>query len=149
MVTASSQNVLYYNFRFGRGDYPVFADSIGIYVISQNIVFLLLFVPLNIFLCLTIIGINLPAKLFIRADSYNRITIMREVFFGFWLLVNLLCLINFVADGDHVAIPVNLFFTLVLLTLRAGKISKHKHIETSWKILAWSIHLVLIFGKTS
>ena len=121
----------YYNFRLGRGDYPVFADSIGMPVMAQSMGLLLLFVPLNIFLCLTTIRINLPAKLFIRADSYNRITIMWEAFFGFWLLANLLCFINFVANGDHVAIPVNLFFTLVLLTLRAGQISRHKQIETS------------------
>ena len=56
---------------------------------------------------------------------------MWEVFFGFWLLVNLLFFYEFVADGDHVAIPVNLFFTLVLLTLRAGQIGRHKQIETS------------------
>jgi len=48
------------------------------------------------------------------------------MFFGFWLLLNLLCLIGFVTDGDHFSIPVNLFFTFILLTLRAGQMSREE-----------------------
>ena len=116
----------YYMFRGGRGDYPPFADSIGIPIMTEIPLYLFLFIPLNIFLLLTTIKINLPTKLFVRADKYNRPTILWEVFFGFWLLVNLLCFISFVVDGDHFAIPVSLFFTFVLLTLRAGQISKYE-----------------------
>lgn len=116
----------YYTFRGGRGDYPPFADSIGIPIFTQIPVYLLLLIPLNIFILLTTLKTNLPTKLFVKADTYNRPAILWELFFGFWLLINLLCFVAFVADGDHISILVNLFFTFVLLTLRAGQISKHK-----------------------
>ena len=114
----------YYTFRGGRGDYPPFADSIGIPLMTQIPLYLFLLIPLNIFITLTTIKANLPTRLFIKADTYNRSIVLWEIFFGFWLLVNLLCLIGFVVDGDHFSIPINLFFTFVLLTLRAGQISK-------------------------
>ncbi len=119
----------YYIFRGGRGDYPPFADSIGIPIISQIPVYLCLLIPLNIFILLTTIKTNLPTRLFVRPNSYVRTAILWEVFFGFWLLINILFLIVFIADGDHFSIPVNLFFTFILLTLRAGQISKYEQTE--------------------
>ena len=119
----------YYIFRAGRGDYPPFADSIGIPLMTQIPFYLFLLIPLNIFIFLTTIKTNLPTKLFPKPNKYNRTTILWEIFFGFWLLVNLICLIGFVADGDHFSIPVNLFFTFILLTLRAGQISKYEQTE--------------------
>jgi hypothetical protein len=116
----------YYTFRGGRGDYPPFADSIAIPVFSQVQLFLFLLIPLNIFILLTTLKTNLPTKLFVKADTYSRPAILWELFFGFWLFINLLCFVAFVADGDHILILVNLFFTFVLLTLRAGQISKYK-----------------------
>jgi hypothetical protein len=121
----------YYMFRGGRGDYPPFADSIGIPLMTQIPFYLFLLIPLNIFILLTTINTNLPTKLFIRPDQYEKTTILWEIFFGFWLLINLLCFVAFVTDGDHFSIPVNLFFTYVLLTLRAGQISKFKQIENN------------------
>lgn len=116
----------YYIFRGGRGDYPPFADSIGIPIMMQIPVYLYLLIPLNIFILLTTIKTNLPTRLFLRPNSYSRTAIMWEIFFGFLLLINLLCLAAFIADGDHFSIPVNLFFTFILLTLRAGQISKYE-----------------------
>ncbi len=116
----------YYMFRGGRGDYPPFADSVGIPIMTQIPFLLLLLVPLNAFLIVTTIKTNLPTRLFVKADKYSTLKILWEVFFCFWLLVNLVCLVAFVADGNHLAIPVNLFFTFVLLSLRAGQISKEK-----------------------
>ncbi len=113
----------YYSFRAGRGDYPPFADSIGILIYTQIPFFLFLLIPMNIFILLTTLNINLPTKLFIKANTYNKPEILWEIFFGFWLLINLACFIEFVIDGDHISIIVNLFFTYVLLNLRAGKIS--------------------------
>ncbi len=115
----------YYMFRGGRGDYPPFADSIAIPIMLQIPVYLYLLIPLNIFILFTTIKTNLPTKLFIKPDNYNKSTIFWEIFFGFWLLLNILFLGTFVADGDHFSILVNLFFTFILLTLRAGQISKH------------------------
>ena len=119
----------YYIFRGGRGDYPPFADSIGIPLMTQIPFYLFLLIPLNIFLILTTIKTNLPTRLFIKPDKYNKTTILWEIFFGFWLLINLLCFYSFVVDGDHFSIPVNLFFTFMLLTLRAGQISKYVQTE--------------------
>jgi hypothetical protein len=116
----------YYTFRGARGDYPPFADSIAIPIFTQIPLLLFLLFPLNVFILLTTINTNLPTKLFVSADTYNRPAILWELFFGFWLLINLSCFVAFVADGDHVSILVNLFFTYILLTLRAGQISKYK-----------------------
>lgn len=119
----------YYIFRGARGDYPPFADSIEIPLMTQISFYLFLLIPLNIFILLTTLKTNLPARLFIKPDKYEQPTILWEIFFGFWLLINLLCLCGFVVDGDHFSIPVNLFFTFILLTLRAGKISKYEQTE--------------------
>jgi hypothetical protein len=115
----------YYIFRGGRGDYPPFADSIGIPIMTQIPVYLFLIIPLNIFILLTTINAKLPTRLFIKPNSYDKTSILWEVFFGFWVVLNLFFFVDFVTDGDHFSIPVNLFFTFVLLTLRAGQIAKH------------------------
>ena len=70
----------YYIFRSAQGDYPPFSDSIGIPIMTQISLFLFLFVPLNIFLLLTTIKTNLPTKLFVKANKYNRQAILREIF---------------------------------------------------------------------
>ena len=124
----------YYTFRGGRGDYSPFADSVGIPVMTQIPYILYMLIPLNIFLLLTTIKTNLPTLLFVKADNYSKPVILWEIFFGLWLLINFLCLVEFVIDGNHFAIPINLFFTLILLTLRAGQISKFKKMIDGIKI---------------
>jgi hypothetical protein len=84
-----------------------------------------------LFLLIATVKSNLPARIFIKADEYKGGAIFWEVFFGFWLLVNLIFLIDFVIDGDHVTIVVNLFFTYILLNLRAGKISMWKNEQST------------------
>jgi hypothetical protein len=123
----------FYWFRGARGDYPPFADSVGIAIVAQIPLLLLLLLPLNIFLILTTIKTNLPTRLFIKANNYNTQKILWEVFFGFWLLLNLILLIAFVIDGDHFAIPTNLFFTFILLSLRAGQISKNSNTKLDFQ----------------
>lgn len=129
----------YYIFRDARGDYPPFADSIGILLMTQIPFFLFLFIPLNIFILLTTIKTKLPTRLFIKPYKYRRATILWEMFFSFWLLLNLILLVSFVADGDHFSIPVNLFFTFILLSLRAGQISKYEHTEENASIKSTSL----------
>jgi hypothetical protein len=111
----------YYIFRGGRGDFPPFADSIGIPIMAQTTMIFMAIIPMNIFVFLTTMKSNLPSTLFIRPDSYKSKALMWEIFFGFWLLVNQLFLVAFIIDGDHISILVNLFFTFILLNLRAGK----------------------------
>jgi hypothetical protein len=119
----------YYGFRGSRGDYPPFADSIAIPLMTQIPFYLYLMIPLNIFLIVTSIKSNLPAKLFITPDKYERNHILWEIFFGFWIILNQILLISFIVDGDHFSIFVNLFFSYVLLTLRAGQLSKKAKVE--------------------
>lgn len=124
----------YYIFRGGRGDYPPFADSIGIPLMTQIPFYLFLLIPLNIFILLTTLKTNLPTRLFFMSEKYKKATILWEIFFGLWLLINLLCLFGFVVDEDHFSIPVNLFFTFIILTLRAGQISKYEQTEENASI---------------
>jgi hypothetical protein len=124
----------YYVFRGVRGGYPPFGDSIGIPLMTQIPFYLLLLVPLNIFILLTTIKTNLPTKLFIKPDQYSRTKFFWEIFFGFWLLINLLFLVDFVADGDHFSIPVNLFFTYILLALRAGQMRRDEQTILAEKV---------------
>ena len=119
----------YYLFRLRRGDYAPLADSIAIPIFTQIFLYLILLIPLNLFIYFTTRNIHLPTRLLIKPVMYDRITILWEIFFGFWLLINLLCLISFVVDGDHFSIPVNLFFTFILLTLRAGQMDKFGQTE--------------------
>lgn len=112
----------YYSYRGVRGDYPWFADSIGISLMETIPVIFLGLIPLNLFIVLTTLKSNFPAKIFIKRTEYKTTGILWEIFWGFWLFVNLLCLIGFIMDGDHISIPINLFFTYLLLTLRAGQI---------------------------
>jgi hypothetical protein len=114
----------YYMYRGARGDYPWFADTVIIPIMSQIEFFFIAFIPLNIFIWLASINNHLPTNIFIRPSVYNSREIAKEIFWSFWLLLNLFFTYNFVLEGDHLSIPVNLFFTFVLLTLRAGQINK-------------------------
>lgn len=115
----------YYTFRGMRGDYPPFADSIGIPIFTTVPLLLFLMVPLNFFLILSLVSAHFPARLFRAADKYSLKQILIEIVFGFFILLNFVCFFSFVVDGDHFAIPVNMFFFLVLLNLRAGQIEQN------------------------
>lgn len=114
----------YYMYRGERGDYPWFADTVIIPIMSQTMVYFFAIIPLNLFIWLSTMNSNFPTIIFIRPTSYERREILKELFWSFWLLVNLFFTYSFVLEGDHFSIPVNLFFTFVLLNLRAGQINK-------------------------
>ena len=113
-----------------RGDYPTDADSISIPIFRETfftfLILSILIILLNIFIFLTTFKANLPTKLFVKADNYNRLAISWELFFGFWLLVNILFFINWFWKAYFIESIVTLFFTFILLSLRAGQISKYK-----------------------
>jgi hypothetical protein len=115
----------YYHFRAARGDYPIFADSIGIPIMLQLPAFYYALIPLNAFLLFTMFKSKLPTILFVKAKKYSTIVVLWELFFSFWLLLNILCLLILVTDGDHFSIGICLFFTFILLSLRAGQIGKY------------------------
>jgi hypothetical protein len=114
----------YYSFRLWRGDYPPFADSIGIPIYMESSFYLVLLIPLNIFLFIATIKTELPTTLFISAKGYNWRKVVLEIFFGFLLLINIILFVTLVYDGDHFFILINLFFTYVILSLRAGNMSR-------------------------
>jgi hypothetical protein len=114
----------YYIFRDSRGDYPWFADSIGIPLAYQIIEILIGLIPLNIFILLSFIKSNQPTNIFIRPMNYNTKEILKEIFWSFWLLLNIVSLVLFVLGGDHISIVINLVFTYILLTLRARQINE-------------------------
>ncbi len=120
---------LYYWFRAIRGDYPWFADSFGIPIMIQTPIFLWGLIPLNIFLLLSYFQSNHPTSLFIRPSHYSTKEIFKEIFWGFLFLLNLFLLAIFVIDGDHISILVDLFFTFVVLNLRAGQINRQEQTE--------------------
>ena len=115
---------LYYSYRLGRDDFSYWADSIGIPVFNDIFIGVILFFLLNIFIKYTSINSKFPTKIFSLATNYTKVKIFWECFFGVWLIINLLFLYQYVIDGDHIFIPVNLFFTYILLVLRAGQINK-------------------------
>ncbi|MFP9112821.1 hypothetical protein ACLI1A_02695 [Flavobacterium sp. RHBU_3] len=110
----------YYIFRAGRGDYPPFADSIGIAISEEVTFFMFFFIPLNIFILFCIVASNLPAPLFIKVNQYNAGRILLEVLFGFLMFINLFCFIIELISGHHFLIAVSMYFVYVILSLRAG-----------------------------
>lgn len=80
----------------------------------------------NIFIFLTTRKTNLPTKLFIKADSFIIPAVLWELFFGFWLATSLFFFFYWLWIGHYIVGLITLFFTFILLNLRAGQISKYK-----------------------
>jgi hypothetical protein len=114
----------YYTFRAGRGDYPPFADSVGIPLMTEIPFYFMLMIPLNLFLIVTTYNAKLPTTLFTFSDKNETPIVLTELLFGLLLFLNLFFMLTLIYDGDHVFVFVNIFFTYILLTLRAGQISK-------------------------
>lgn len=117
--------IWYYSFRDLRHDYPPMADTIAIPMSSQIVVSIIMIVPINAFLLFATLKSNLPSSIFVKVARPNIASILWEVLFSFLLLLNFLLLLAFVLDGDHFSIVVALVFTYVLLSLRAGQISRY------------------------
>jgi hypothetical protein len=117
---------LYYYYRGGRGDYSPFADAISIPILQQAIFFLLMLIPLNLFLLVSLKKSKLPTNLFLRPSIYKKTHILWEILFDILLFLNIINLILFIVDGDHISILVSMFFIYLLLSIRAGKINYQK-----------------------
>jgi len=119
----------YYTFRGGRGDYPHFADSIGIPIFQQTTAVIYMLIPLNIYLVISLNKSLQPSKLFQFDRQYSQIHYIWEIFFGISLMINIAILIGFIFDGDHFSIPITLFYTYLILSLRNGKINYFNNLE--------------------
>jgi hypothetical protein len=80
----------------------------------------------NIFIFLTTRKTNLPTKLFIKANFFIIPVVLWELFFGFWLATSLFFFFYWLWIGHYIVGLITLFFTFLLLNLRAGQISKYK-----------------------
>jgi hypothetical protein len=122
----------YFKFRGKRGDYPPFADSIVIPIVVLSIAVVALIIPLNLLILLTTIKSDLPAKLLSKFSRHSTASILWGVFWGCLLLVSIAGFADAVANGNHIAIPVSMYFIYLVLCLRAGKVSRlnRKLVET-------------------
>ena len=100
----------------------MFADSIGIPMYSETVTMLVLLIPLNLFLLLTLTRSKMPAQLLYWPQHHNARSVVCEVVFGLCLLATVFFLVTSIIDGDHVSVIVNTFFVYAMLSLRAGKL---------------------------
>jgi hypothetical protein len=114
----------YYIFRQLRGDYPPFADSIGIPIMAEVYALSLVLIPWNIIAQLLLVKSRLPARLFQIPDKYNWKSISWEVIFVILIIVTFIGFVKTVISGDHGFIITNLVFIYLLLTLRAGQLNQ-------------------------
>jgi hypothetical protein len=117
----------YYMYRSGRGDYPPFADSIGIPLMEGTDTLLFYWPILNGLLLLGLWGAELPSILGEKPYRYTWRAILVEVGFGLWTVLLLLLLVGAVMDGDHLTIPVEIGFLYLLAALRAGQMRALNH----------------------
>ena len=111
----------YYSYRGARGDYPMFADSIGIPIFSEALAMFIMLIPMNLFLLLALTQSKMPAQLLYWLKHHHTRGVVWEVVFGLCLLLNVICLVASIFGGDHVSVIVNAFYIYVILSLRAGK----------------------------
>ena len=125
-----TESTNYYEYHLSRGDYPPEADSIWIPIFRETffafLILSILLIFLNIFIFLTTRKTNLPTKLFIKADFFIVPVVLWELFFGFWLATSLFFFFYWFWIGYYIEGLITLFFTFILLNLRAGQISKYK-----------------------
>lgn len=118
----------YYMYRAARGDYPPFADSIGLPIYFQIPICLLMLIPLNIFILFSVVKSDLPAPLIVKLRRYDLGRVFLEFFFGSILIINIICLVDALIDGDHALILINTYFVYIILSLRAGIINRYNYV---------------------
>jgi len=117
----------YYYYRAWRGDYPPFADSIGIPIYLNTQFYLHCLIPLNLFLLLALIKSNLQTNLYIKIANYNWIVVIWECVFIISILLLITILFFSIIDGDHATIIGSLCFIYIVVSLRAGKMNYYRN----------------------
>ena len=117
----------YYLFRSGRGDYPWFADDMSAPIGNKVTLLLYGWVLVNMLLIMALRNSKMPAHLFIEIQYAIRSLISCLLFLMLFLGANNIYLLRLIVDGDHIAIVVSLFFSYIMLSLRAGKINAYKY----------------------
>jgi len=133
-----SESTSYYTKHLSNGDYAQQADSISIPIMEETFfVFLilsLLLVFMNVFIFLMTRKTKLPTKLFIKADFFSVAVVLWELFFAFWIAISLFLFVNWVLTGYYIESVITLFYTFILLNLRAGRISNYKKTEGNYTL---------------
>jgi hypothetical protein len=120
----------YYGYHLSLSDdglIPI--DTISLIFDETHFVFLILstlLIFLNIFILLTTRKTNLPTKLFIKADFFIGPVVLWELFFGLCLAISLFLFFYWFWIEYYFEGLITLYFTFILLNLRAGQISKYK-----------------------
>ena len=114
----------YYFLRQVRGDYPWFADSIGIPIFYTIPSLIFGIIILNIFLVISTKKLTLPCKIFVKSIENNFKFICIRLFFGLILMILIIFLVLIIIDGDHFSIPAILFYIYIVLSIRGGMITK-------------------------
>jgi hypothetical protein len=129
-IRVLTESTNYYIYHLSKGDYPQEADSISIPIFRETffafIILSILLIFLNIFIFFTTRKTILPTKLFIKANNYSVPVVLWEIFFGFWVLTTLIFFFYWIWLKYYFEGFITLFFTFILLNIRAGKISNYK-----------------------
>lgn len=121
-LSVAPGSIWYYEFRFQRGDYPWFSDTIIIPQMAVLPFVAIGLIVMNIFIWLYSTHSKLPAPVFVKINFRDKTEVTAEIFWLILLVLNCYFFYWFVVDGDHFSIPVNMFFTYLLLVLRAGRL---------------------------
>lgn len=115
---------VYYTFREQRGDYPWFADSIGIPIYSGTALILLTLPLVNLYFGVFAYFAEYPAMLMCWHNRFDWKTILIELFFVLFGILNLFVVVEFLLDGDFLSLPISILFFYLLLSTRAGFIKR-------------------------
>ena len=117
---------LYHTMRLARGDYPWFADTIGIPIFGTVVVAVVLVLLLELLFADPVARGTYPAKLFARFPTTTPSVVALEAPYA--VLGAFLCVIALRAfvRGDATGLPIDLVFMYLLLSVRAGLIESKK-----------------------
>ena len=118
---------LYYALRAMRGDFLSDADTIMIPFSEQVICILLMLLPLNVLLFLSLRKSSHPTRFKVersmRSENKSFSTHFWCIFYDILIVINCCLLAYFVFDGDHVSVVVFLGILHNLFSLKFGKIN--------------------------
>lgn len=115
-----------YTFRFERGDYPWFADSIGIGIIGQACVAVVGLPLMNVFFLAFATRGKHPAPIFALRPRFDLETVCFEFLLGVLAVLNVRIIVGDVITGDFAALPTSVVFFDLLLATRAGLVHRQK-----------------------
>ena len=107
---------LYYILRSARGDYPWFADSIGIPICSGTFLIIILILFVNMYFKRHLGSDYHPVRIFVDSSNMSKGDKLK-----YFILITLLSIfiIKYFLTGDFIGLPILLVFLYFLLSIRA------------------------------